>query len=641
MQRIKVQNQILQFPDDMSDDDITSIIAKEYPNNGDSLIDLHKSSYSNVPLTDFIKERDPTHTLRTQIKNPENWEYYKNSVSQPQRNETPEDTEYRLYGDKTLGQRKPREMSNSKAFAGNALQGLTFNMGDELSAGIASGVETLTGGDRTYDDFKSKFNQDLQNYNQKNPWKALGGNLTGGIATGIATAPLALGNLVTGAGKLATAGKIGANLADDAIQGGLSAWGDDANISDGAVNSALFGGAVRGVTKGVQNAYKGVFNPNISDETRELANRAREMGVPLSIDQIAPSRVRNTVQKISQVMPYSGVDDFQQTQKLLWNNALAKTLGNGLKDTSPQSINQFVEANGAKFDDVLKDAKINIFNDDIETLNQQREFIKNNVSPIEYKKIDNKINTILSDFKDGTDNAGFKAVSANKISSLRNRLLDLSATSQGDAKHIYSQTGNFVNNILDNSLPQDKIELLKSAKNEYRNFKNIEPLLEGSTDGYINPTDLSDRVKSNKYIKASKTETGKDDVVDLARIGKEFLPKKGGSDTFEKSAYTVGVGGAGTGLIGLAKTAGLGGAAIIANRIYQKHLNQNQKLIDKIINNSATPAKDIFRPNIQGVPINIDRPLIQSLTNENRTNNRQEDEKIKLMRQQFMRSRRL
>jgi len=91
------------------------------------------------------------------------------------------------------------------------------------------------------------------------------------------------------------------------------------------------------------------------------------------------------------------------------------------------------------------------------------------------------------------------------------------------------------------------------------------------------------RVASSKYIKASRASTGKDDLIDLARIGKQFLPKKGGSDTFQKAA--LGTGASGLGYLALtnpplaAAVAGKAAVGVGANRAYQSLYNQSPALV--------------------------------------------------------------
>lgn len=163
-----------------------------------------------------------------------------------------------------------------------------------------------------------------------------------------------------------------------------------------------------------------------------------------------------------------------------------------------------------------------------------------------------------------------------------------------------------IDNIAERNLTDEAAATLTQARYEWRNFKTIEPLLEKSVDGNINPTDLLQRVASSKYIKASRAETGQDNLVDLARIGKRFLPKLGGSDTAQKAALmvaakrgatvaggTIGLGGL-TAVNPLAALSGaaLSGAVMAGNRGMQK-VNQSKTLVDLAVKNSGKAAKQV------------------------------------------------
>ncbi len=104
------------------------------------------------------------------------------------------------------------------------------------------------------------------------------------------------------------------------------------------------------------------------------------------------------------------------------------------------------------------------------------------------------------------------------------------------------------------------------------------------------------KVASNKYIKSSRTPVGQDDLVDLARIGKRFMPKTGGSDTTQKAALAlVAKKGAATAIAG---GAGLVApistvATLGANRVFQRGINSNQALVNLALRKSGQAAMQL------------------------------------------------
>lgn len=361
---------------------------------------------------------------------------------------------------------------------------------------------------------------------------------------------------------------------------------------DGAIGGAGLGAIVGGtlpVAGAVGGkAYRGVKEalvPTVDRATAELAAQAQKMGIPLRLDQISPTRFRNTVQKVSQEIPLSGVDAFEENQRRIWNQALAKTIGETGDDLSPATVNNFLKRSGATFERLVGDRDIPVDIMDIQSIASLRNRVDNTLG---LTSRDAKI--LKAEIQGIAEDLNQNLVNGKKVAAIRSDLLKKS-TGSTVGKEIFSEILDKVDDITKKSLSPDNVKELAQVRRQWRNFKTLEPLLEGSTDGTINPTALMDRVKGSKYVKAARSSVGDDDLVDLARIGKEFMPKKGGSDTFQKSALLGGGALGGAGII--ANPVGTLTAAIatpVANRGLQA-VNQSQKLVNKSIQKSLTPQQ--------------------------------------------------
>ncbi len=327
--------------------------------------------------------------------------------------------------------------------------------------------------------------------------------------------------------------------------------------------------------------------PIVDEATAPLAQRARDFGIDLRADQVAPSRLRNTIQKVSQELPFSGVDKAEHIQREQWNQALAGTIGE--KNLEPESIEKFISRNSNDFEKVLENKNITIEPSFMEEL----EKVKLKKSADSKQAIDDYIDDIRKNTQDGM-------ISGKILNSVRSSFIRDLPKKSGDIKHGLGQILDNVDDLVDQNLSPKEQARLGIARNQYRNFKTVEPLLERATNGEINPTDLMNKVASSKYIKASRKSVGEDDLVDLARVGKQFLPKKGGSDTAQKTLLLkVATGGIGSGgLVALAMTnpaaaalaAGLTGAGLALNRGGQA-INQSQALIDFALKNAKKRRK--------------------------------------------------
>ena len=325
---------------------------------------------------------------------------------------------------------------------------------------------------------------------------------------------------------------------------------------------------------GVQGVKSAVF-PEAAADTAEVAARAKELGVPLSLDQVAPSKVRNTVQKISQELPFSGVDDFTTNQRAAWNKALVKTLGEDADSLHPEVIQGFLERTGKEFDNILSGKSVTADKAALQGVNDLLKSSKNTYGPETLGVLENNISDLKSMVKKSQ-------IPGEALSSFRSQLVRSMARASGDAKSALGDLLEHVDDLASSALSGDEQAALGTVRRQYRNFKTVEPLLEKAQNGVVNPTDLMSRVAASKYIKASRTPVGQDDLVDLARIGK-MMPIKGGSDTFQKVAGGGAVGGAlmnpSAAVVAAPKVA----AGLGANRLFQSYVNQNPYFVNAAV----------------------------------------------------------
>lgn len=355
------------------------------------------------------------------------------------------------------------------------------------------------------------------------------------------------------------------------------------------------------------------------EATKALARRATEdFGIDLSLDQVAPSRVRDTVQKVSQSLPGSGVDAFQETQRSQWMKAVAREIGQDTDSLGPETITKFLDDTSNKFDGIVKGKPITIGDDAASGLDKVLESAKGNITKEHSDIVSGKVQgvkeqlfKIVKSTVDEPDSSGLgirnssktvetltqRKMNGEKLASIRSKLVKDLPNVAGDARKYVAELVDVIDDIAAKNLSPEDVEKLKLARREWRNYKTLEPLLEKSTDGTINPTQLMQRVASSKYIKASRKGLGDDNLVDLARIGKQFMAKKGGSDTQAKQLYEKALLG-NAALAFVAPQAAipamlLQGGAVAANRGYQSLINQSKRAVK-----SSVKAHPDYVPNM-------------------------------------------
>jgi hypothetical protein len=471
-------------------------------------------------------------------------------------------------------------------YAQQFAQGATFDLADELGSGLAAGAMAMKKGKLSdlgsdYQAGLEGVRADQKEFQQNRPTEAMGMRLAGGLATGVAGAGTKTGATVLNSLRSGgTAERIGKAAVAGATSGGLYGFGagEGSDVAGSTVSGAV-GGAIGGAALPAAPAAAGAIGrtvvPGLEQEAAQLGKRAKDLGIDLRLDQVSPSRVRKTVQKVSQEVPFSGVEKFEQKQSKQWHRALSKTIGEDSDNLGPTTIQAFRKNNSDKFGEAFKGQQFNFTNMVKGDLMKIADEAKGTIDDGLAKIVKENVNSTWNQLKSGT-------LSGEKLASIRSELLRKTTRMKNAAAPFVGDIIDKLDDIAEAQMPEASRKSLGEARRQWRNFKTVQPLLEKSTDGNINPTQLLNRVAANKYIDASKIPTGEDELVDLARIGNKFMQKAGGSDTFQKMAL------GGAGLAAFTNPALLGKAAIGvgANRLFQGGVNQNQFLVNQAIKNA-------------------------------------------------------
>jgi len=483
-------------------------------------------------------------------------------------------------------------------------QGASANFGDEMIAGLSTPV--VYGGSRlaeklgfdtrgladkslkeTYRAEQLKNQGEVRDAQEANPMSYLAGDVAGSVATAVKAAPTAASKATA---NFLKSGPLWARMGKGTLVGSGSGaiYGagaaDNDKIAEGSLEGGKFGLMTGGAMPLLSAGLRSVTAPTTSD----LAKRAVDLNIPLRVDQIDPSRFKNTFQKVSQELPFSGASAFENKQKQAFNAALAKTIGQNSDDLGPGTIEKFKEEAGKKFENILGDSRMFIEDSDLAMIDRIKDDAANNLGSSLTSIVNKNVDSVIKDLSEGN-------ISGKKLSSIRSTMLNRATTSQGESKHFIGNIVDALDDIAEKSISPAQNELLQASRREWRNFKTLEPLLEKSTDGNINPTNLLSRVGASRYIKASDTAVGEDDLIDLGRIGRNFLSKKGGSDTFQKTAL-------GAGAVGtlLDPTTGLLiGSGLLANRGLQS-LNSNQAIIKAMTRPNKASRYPMLLPTLSG-----------------------------------------
>ena len=158
----------------------------------------------------------------------------------------------------------------------SVLQGMTFGFADEAGVGAAALAAKVSGDQRPvadiYRDMKDSYNQEQRQYEQAHPWESTALQIGGGVATGIAAAPTAVGRY----------------LAINPIRGGAAVGAltgaGQADTMEDVPRQAAIGGTIGAVTGGITRALLGRPSIHPKGETPGLVgmlgNKLRGVGRP-------------------------------------------------------------------------------------------------------------------------------------------------------------------------------------------------------------------------------------------------------------------------------------------------------------------------------------------------------------------------
>lgn len=336
------------------------------------------------------------------------------------------------------------------------------------------------------------------------------------------------------------------------------------------------GSGLRGIGEAIR--------PSLDPVTRQVAQKASEYGIPLSVDQIAGSRVRNLLQNISRSMPLSGDDAFRSEQLGAYNRAISNTIGQDSDKITPEVMDKAFSDVGKMFDDVGAGQTIPIGPNFTSGVSQ----IKRDIGPLHTADasgvFDNYVNKVI----ESTDETG--NITGEALSRIRSDINKAArTTSVNGASDMLRELEGVVIDSLSSGDPARAAQI-QEAKKLYRNLVTVEPLAQKAVEGNISPALLAGRVSQNSGRAYTKGKAG--ELGDLARIGRDLLRINDGSDTLNKAllastvAKAVSVPAAGAAaLVDLGSTA----TALGANRAYQSLYNRNPSVVSKILSGSDRP----------------------------------------------------
>lgn len=420
--------------------------------------------------------------------------------------------------------------------------------------------------------------------------KAIGSATLKGLAPAAASTAGKLGNVATkaligGATGAASSGLYGYGTGEGGAGNRLSAAKDYASLG------ATVGAGIPLATSGL-GAVALAATPKIDEGLREVGKLAQKYKIPLSLEQLTSSRALKTFQKNSQDLPLSGQAAFRDKQLSAWNEAVIKTFGGEGNKFTPELADKAFTRLGSQFNALGKGKVINAgsladnINKNVIQSAQELGASKDAIEGLQQYLS----RAVLPEIQTGT----IKGETLNAIRAEVNAAARKATNI--DAKILYRDLENEIIDTLTEGSGK-AAKAFSKIKEQYKNLLAVEPLFTAEKGGLVKPSLLTNRV--NKIYKRAAVRGKAGELGDLARIGRSILGEAGGSDTAGRVTMQLGTYGLPVAASAMGVSApvaiGMAGATVGLNRAFQSFFNRNQSLINRLLQNDAKAIQEVVK----------------------------------------------
>lgn len=406
-------------------------------------------------------------------------------------------------------------------------------------------------------------------FEEENPYIAIPAQIAGGIGTAIALGPFSQG---------IRAPNIAKTIIGGGGAGGAAAFGQSENpsaedIRKGGMSGAALGAAIpiagQAVMKGgskLMNAIAGT-----SPERATLAQRAAEMGIPLSAAQVGESTFPKYLESVLDKLPMVYRGTARTEQHPAFTSAVARTFGESADKITPEVMDRAKTRLGKEFNRLAEGITIqadDAFRSRLAAIQDEAAQV---LGDSEVKPILNQIGNISSKITDGILDGKVYQALTRKGAPLDRAL----SSADPNIKYYAGQVREALDEAMQKSISPDAAAQLRNARLQYKNMKTVEDLVEKSTDGLLSPALLMNEVRKSYKNMAYQ---GAGEIGDLAKIGQTFLKSPPTSGTSERLGIMAALAGGGASLanpsVALPTLGGLG-AAIAGGNIARGALNSD------------------------------------------------------------------
>lgn len=395
-------------------------------------------------------------------------------------------------------------------------------------------------------------------------------------------------------------------IGDVAQSSGIQALGPMTGVLEEASSAAMASKqALRAATESgigqvgsvAGKAVKAVL-PSLDPETKLLAQKAIENGIPLRADMLSNNRYVKILGEFLDNVPMSGSK--KEERVTAFNKWVGKTIGADPKAEriTPEVFTKAMDQAGSRIGETYSTRTLPVDSELIDTINKHLAATATE-TPANTKVIQGWVDALKSVVQNGE-------IPGEALKKWNSAIGQAARTQQEGALRL--ALGNLQTDLMtqfQKQLKGNDLKNFKTARRQYANGMTILPLVSKDIGNGISPGSLMGAVTSNSASKRRMAFGRAGDLGEAARVGSRFLKEPPSSGTAERNAAirmaeTAGAVGAGVASPTIAAAGGLGlyGIANLVNRLGPKFAKSlaGKKVMQNLKEHPLPPAQDITDP---------------------------------------------
>lgn len=368
-----------------------------------------------------------------------------------------------------------------------------------------------------------------------------------GAAQALQTGGFRVGDLA-GTG-LGTAARIAGGAATGAAAAGLV---NPEDATTGAVVGGVMPVAAQTLGKVGGAIGRSVRGAPVSDEVRQLAQKADQLGIQVPADRIVNSKPLNAVAATLNYVPFSGRAATETQMQSQLNRAVSRTFGQD-SDNVTMALRKAKTELGAQFDDVLRSNTVKVDNAFVDDLAKHVQRANSELESGPAQIIARQVDEILYKVNKTGEIDGQTAYNTKKT-------LDRIGNQNSPTAWYANDLKKSLMEALNRSIGPEKAAQFATTRKQYGTMMDLQRLAQNGAEGDISIGRL-----------ANLKNIGNRDLQDLADISAQFLKTRENPHGAMQRLFLGGLGASTAGVSGLPYLAG----GALAGRGVNSLLNSN------------------------------------------------------------------